>query len=161
MLAVHLRDDVIQGLGNVGQPVHFHLLVIESVNETTVVISHLRQLRRNLSRKLYTVLQGRVRLESFALDLLQEIRSPAEELMMREFPGLDVRGGSLGTRCLEHARHEHFIVRQKWTEMTYTVDLVEAIHIQLADEARELPVWGPSETVLPSCHGRMYVRYCA
>lgn len=102
VVAIHLRDDVIQGLCYVGKPVNFHLLAIERMDEPSVVVSHLRQLRRDLSREFYTMLERRVRFESLAFDLFQQIGTASKELGMRELPGLSVTRGPLGTRSLRY-----------------------------------------------------------
>ena len=102
MLPVDLRDDVIQRFSDVRQPVDFHLLAIESMDEPSVVVSHLRQLRRDLSREFYTMLERRVRFESLAFDLFQQIGTASKELGMRELPGLSVTRGPLGTRSLRY-----------------------------------------------------------
>ena len=74
---------------------------VEGLDKSAVVVSHLGKLRRNLPWKLHTLLQGRVGFESFAFDFLKKVGTATQELVMREFPCLDIRRGALGARCLD------------------------------------------------------------
>jgi hypothetical protein len=51
-------------------------------------------------RKLNTMLHTRIRLKRLPLDLIQQIRSAAQKLAVRELPGLRVGRRPLRARCL-------------------------------------------------------------
>lgn len=82
MRGENLRDDVIEHFRDVRQSAHLVPLCVQGLNEPAVVVSHLRQLCSNLPWKLYTLLQGRVGFEGFPLDLLEKVRTAAEEFVM-------------------------------------------------------------------------------
>ena len=102
MLSVDLRNHIVQCLCDTSESIYLTLLAIERMDEPSVVVSHLRQLCRNLAWKLYT-LQGGIGLQCFALDLLQKIRSPSEELVMGKLPSLNVCRRALGSGRLRGA----------------------------------------------------------
>lgn len=66
------------------------------MHQPPIIVSHLRELRGDLARELDAVLDGGVGLERLALDLLEQVGAAAQELVVRELPGLDVGGGALG-----------------------------------------------------------------
>ena len=67
---------------------------------TAVLVAHLIQLGLDLVREFYAVLDARVWLERLALDLLQQVRTAPQELVVGELPGLDVGRRALCARGL-------------------------------------------------------------
>lgn len=98
--AAGLDHDVVHGLGHVREPVDLLAFLLERDHEAPVVFAHLRKLGGDLPGELDAVFQGRIGLEGLALDLLEQVWAPAQELVVRELPCLDVRGRALRTRGL-------------------------------------------------------------
>ena len=95
-----LRHDVIQQLRDTRQLVDLVPLRIKGVDQSPVVIPHLRQLGSHLAWQFYSVLDRRVWLKRFPFDLLEQIGTTTEELVVRELPSLYVRRRALRSWCL-------------------------------------------------------------
>lgn len=113
-----LGDNIVQRFGDIHQAIDLVSLCVNRMDQPSILVFHLGELSRYFAGELDAVLDGRVGFERLTFDFLQQVRSPPEEFVVRKLPGLDVGGRALGTGS--------------------TVDLVEAVHVQLPDEAREL-----------------------
>lgn len=111
---------VIHGLCHNRQTLDLRALGVNGHSKTAIILPRLSKLRSDLARKLDAMFQRRIRLERLTLNLLEQVGTPAQEFMMRELPRLHVRGSALRTWC--------------------AVDLVKAVHVQLADKTREVVV---------------------
>ena len=90
LTAAGLDHDIVHRLRDRGETVDLLALLLERDGQAPVVLPHLRELRGDLARELDAVLQGRIRLQSLALDLLKEVGAAAQELVVGELPGLHV-----------------------------------------------------------------------
>ena len=100
LTAAGFDHDIVHRLRDRGKTVDLLTLLLERDGQPTVVLSHLRKLRGDLARELDAMLQRRIRLQSLALDLLEQVRAAAQELVMGKLPCLDVRRGALSAGCL-------------------------------------------------------------
>jgi hypothetical protein len=66
------------------------LLLAERARDAPVLVAHLRELRGDLAGQLDALLDRRVRVERLALDLVEQVRPPAEKLVVRELPRLRI-----------------------------------------------------------------------
>ena len=98
--STRLDHHIIHRLRHIRQPVELLPLLLERDHQPAVVVAHLRQLRGDLPGQLDAVLERRVRLERLALDLLEQVRAAAQELVVGELPGLHVGRRALRTRGL-------------------------------------------------------------
>ena len=102
LTAASLDHDIVHRLRHGGKAVDLLAFLLERHHEPTVVLAHLRELRRNFAGQLDAMLQGRVWLESLALNLLKEVGAAAQEFVVGELPCLHVRRRTLCPGGLEY-----------------------------------------------------------
>ena len=65
-----LGNKIEQCLGDVGKPLNLDTLFVQCPNEMPILLAHGVELRRNFARKFNAMLDGWIRLQCFAFDLL-------------------------------------------------------------------------------------------